>query len=437
MNWYHTQLDKLISMCGGGTPSKQNASLWNGDIPWVSPKDMSVREIHDSEDHITQEAVEISATQIVPAGSILVVVRSGILVRRIPIAIAQRPLAINQDIKALIPDRHLIDSKFLSYFLESKQQTLLTGYVKRGATVHSLQIDKLRKMPIQVPAVSEQRRIVEILDQADALRRKRAEADATGARILPALFYKIFGDPVTNPKDWPLISMAEVISDTRNGIYKPTSYYGHGMQILKMFNIQNGELHLNRVDLVELDEDEYNAFALLAGDILLNRVNTPELVGKCAVITKAVGKAVFESKNIRIRVNPAKAHYEYVAAYLNSPFGHASLRSGVKHAIGMATINNTDLRGMKIPLPPMALQESWADAASLQRQLQSVRSASRQQIDRLLSVLLHRAFSGDLTAKWRDAHMKELLQEMEQQTKALDGWKWQVTQPVENYKGSY
>ena len=151
MNWYQTQLDRLISMSGGGTPSKQDASLWNGDIPWVSPKDMSVREIHDSEDHITQEAVEISATQIVPAGSILVVVRSGILVRRIPIAIAQRPLAINQDIKALIPHRHLIDSKFLSYFLESKQQTLLTGYVKRGATVHSLQIDKLRKMPCRYP----------------------------------------------------------------------------------------------------------------------------------------------------------------------------------------------------------------------------------------------------------------------------------------------
>src|SRR4029077_21240117 len=102
-------------MVGGGTPSTQIPLFWNGDIPWVSPKDMSVREVHDSEDHITQEAVEFSVTRIVPARSILLVVMSGILVRRIPIGIAQRPLAINQDIKALIPDRHLVDSKFLSY----------------------------------------------------------------------------------------------------------------------------------------------------------------------------------------------------------------------------------------------------------------------------------------------------------------------------------
>ncbi len=260
---------------------------------------------------------------------------------------------------------------------------------------------------------------MEILDQADVLRKKRAEADAKAARILPALFHKMFGDPATNPKRWPVIALGDVLADTRNGLYKPSSYYGRGISILKMFNIQSGRLDLNRIDLIDVDENEYEAYALLPGDILLNRVNTPELVGKCAVITKVVGKAVFESKNIRIRLNQEIVHYEYVVTYLNSPFGHASLRSGVKHAIGMATVNNSDLRRVKIPLPPMPLQKEWANVAQLHRELQESRVASKQHIESLFSVLLHNAFAGYLTAKWREAHMKELLAEMEMQAKAL------------------
>ncbi len=319
----------------------------------------------------------------------------------------------------LRPRVDLLDRRYLTFYLRSNHFLRFANVAVAGVKMPRIIMAKFWKHRVPLPPLSEQRRIVEVLDQADALRKRRAEADVKAARILAALFYRMFGDPATSPNRWPVITLGDVVVDTRNGLYKPSSFYGRGISILKMFNIQNGELDLSRVDLINVDENEYEAYALLPSDILLNRVNTPGLVGKCALITKAVGKAVFESKNIRIRLNQEIVHYEYVVTYLNSPFGHASLRSGVKHAIGMATVNNSDLRRVRIPLPPMPLQKQWANVAQLHRELQKSRVASKRHIDRLFSVLLHNAFAGYLTAKWREAHMKELLCEMGSQAKAL------------------
>ena len=179
-------------------------------------------------------------------------------------------------------------------------------------------------------------------------------------------------------------------------------------------------MYKRQVDRVELTEDEAEKYALTPGDILINRVNTKELVGKCAVITSDLGPAVFESKNIRVRLKPEWATPEFVAHYLNTTFGHAALCQGVKHAIGMATINNTDLRRMAIPRPPIELQQTWDGLVRQIRESQKSRRKVCERLDQLLDVLLHRAFTGDLTVKWRVAHMKELLAEMEAQAKALD-----------------
>jgi len=251
----------------------------------------------------------------------------------------------------LRPNSKILDNHYLYYrTLTSEFIEYLTARM-RGANYPAVTDGVVKDALIPLPPLSEQRRIMEILDQADALRKKRAEADAEAERILPALFYKMFGDPAMNSRDWKIVEMKEIVAETRNGLYKHGDYYGRGTQILKMFNIQNGELNLERIDLVEVDDEEFENYKLGVGDILLNRVNTPELVGKCAVITPELGRAIFESKNIRIRIKRNLADPDYVAHYLNRPFGHAALRQGVKHAIGMATINNSDLRTILIPLP--------------------------------------------------------------------------------------
>jgi type I restriction enzyme S subunit len=150
---------------GGGTPSKANADFWNnGDIPWVSPKDMKTFELHDSQDKITAKAVEASPAKLVPAGSVLMVVRSGILAHTFPVAIARRPVTLNQDMKAITPKAGL-SSEFLAYQLRAQASTILNSCTKSGTTVASVETKQLQALPIWVPSTELQSKIVEELDK--------------------------------------------------------------------------------------------------------------------------------------------------------------------------------------------------------------------------------------------------------------------------------
>ena len=162
--WPLMRLGNVCHFRGGGTPSKAIARYWRGDIPWVSPKDMKFSVVSDSIDHISREAIENSATSLVPKHSVLMVVRSGILARTVPIAITGRDLTINQDLKAVCPNGAL-DARFLYHFLDSRMDELLS-MVSRGATVHRLMTEQVRSLELRLPPLPEQRRIVRILDKA-------------------------------------------------------------------------------------------------------------------------------------------------------------------------------------------------------------------------------------------------------------------------------
>ena len=123
--WTTVPLSSVAVFKGGGTPSKDVARYWTGEIPWVSPKDMKSDRIATSIDKITPEAIENSAAALIPEDSLLIVVRSGILARTIPVAITQKQLAVNQDIKALVPGKK-VDCHYLYYFLRWAEPALLS-----------------------------------------------------------------------------------------------------------------------------------------------------------------------------------------------------------------------------------------------------------------------------------------------------------------------
>lgn len=162
-HWNHKQLKRVSRVFGGGTPAKEIRSFWQGDIPWASPKDMKVSVITETEDKITAQAVESSATKIVPEGSVLIVVRSGILRHTIPVAITGRPMALNQDIKAFVPTSEL-NPQYLRYMIAGLQKELLFAWKKEGATVESLEMELVSNSPTLLPPISEQLEIVNFLD---------------------------------------------------------------------------------------------------------------------------------------------------------------------------------------------------------------------------------------------------------------------------------
>lgn len=165
-HWDLRKLKYAVSFSGGGTPSKADASFWNGHIPWLSPKDMRGSWISDTADHISDDAVRASATSIVPPGALLMVVRSGILRRTIPVAINTVEVALNQDMKALRP-RPVLTSEYLRAVVQGNEAKLIAIWTKQGATVESIEHEFLANSLVPIPPLPEQSAIVRFLDHAD------------------------------------------------------------------------------------------------------------------------------------------------------------------------------------------------------------------------------------------------------------------------------
>lgn len=157
-------LGELGEWCGGSTPSKSKTNFWkDGSIPWTSPKDMKTRKIVSTQDKISDAALQETSLSKIPAGSVLIVTRSGILQHSLPVALAGVDLTINQDLKAIVPGPD-VEPEFLSYAITSHEQEILRECSKSGTTVASIDTDALKNFEVPVPPLSRQRQIVRTLD---------------------------------------------------------------------------------------------------------------------------------------------------------------------------------------------------------------------------------------------------------------------------------
>lgn len=177
--WHPIPLRELGTWYGGGTPAKSRAEFWDGgSIPWLSPKDMGANVLSGTQDHITLAAVMGSAVKIVPAPSVAIVVRSGILERTLPVSLVPFEATLNQDMKAIVAGAGVLP-QWLAWGLRAFEPQLLATARKAGTTVASIETSRLQEFELPVPPLAEQRRIIDILE--DHLSRLDAATD--GLRI--------------------------------------------------------------------------------------------------------------------------------------------------------------------------------------------------------------------------------------------------------------
>ena len=162
-SWCVATLNDIARPIGGSTPSKSDASFWtDGTVPWVSPKDMKVFELRGSEDLVSEKA--LARLSLIPEGGILVVVRSGILSRILPVAINHLPVTINQDMRAFVPAPE-ISARFIAWQLLANQREILAKCSKDGTTVASVEAVALASFPLALPPAAEQHRIVAKIEE--------------------------------------------------------------------------------------------------------------------------------------------------------------------------------------------------------------------------------------------------------------------------------
>lgn len=181
-HWLRVPLGKVGEWRGGGTPSKSRPEFWKGDIPWVSPKDMKSLQISDAQDHISDSAVECSSVRVIPAESLLMVVRGMILARAFPVAMTTCEVTINQDMKALLPFES--DTRvFLLLVLRAIEPAVLSAIERSTHGTCKLETDVLHALTIPIPPLAEQRRIVAKVDQLMALV-DQMEAHIAASRVI-------------------------------------------------------------------------------------------------------------------------------------------------------------------------------------------------------------------------------------------------------------
>lgn len=168
-----------------------------------------------------------------------------------------------------------------------------------------------------------------------------------------------------------------------------------GIPILRMGNLVDGELDVEDLKYVVLSDREAASLILRDGDILINRTNSKELVGKCAVF-HAPGTYVFASYLIRARCPPNIVDPDYLALVLNSPVGRRQIDRLSRQALGMANINSDEIRALHVPIPPIDLQRNFAaEAAALRRQVSEMLNAAQQLRAKALNAIEQDLLSGE------------------------------------------
>lgn len=175
-SWEEKKLGEVGSWLGGGTPSTSREEYWeNGNILWITSKDMKSTVIEDTLMKVNEIGVKNSSANYIEKPALLVVMRSGILRRTFPVAMVKKPFTVNQDLKAIIPDED--DLEFLYWMLLSNEQRILNTCMKNGTTVESINSNALKDLTFKCPTLPEQHEIVRLID--DLLARERAAQQAT------------------------------------------------------------------------------------------------------------------------------------------------------------------------------------------------------------------------------------------------------------------
>ncbi|HEY9833368.1 MAG TPA: restriction endonuclease subunit S [Stenomitos sp.] len=191
----NTPLSELVTISGGGTPSREVAAYYEGDIPWITAKDMQWDYIIDAQEHITEEAIKKSATKLIPKGSILMVVKSKVLMHRLPLAIAKRELCHNQDIKS-VQCSNKVHPYFILYILKYNEPQLLRQ--ARGANTEGLTLPMLEAVPVPDVALPLQEKFAQIVQKFERLRTQQREGDRQAEHLFQTLLHRAFRGELTS-----------------------------------------------------------------------------------------------------------------------------------------------------------------------------------------------------------------------------------------------
>ncbi|WP_297219673.1 restriction endonuclease subunit S [uncultured Desulfovibrio sp.] len=347
---------KLGDICrfqSGGTPSKNISSYYGGNIPWITTIALNGSTISEKDAiaWITSTAIKETAAKIVPAQSILVGTRVGIG----KIAINTTPISTNQDILALIDiDENTWNKKYLVHAISTKKTYL--NDVSRGSTIKGIKKEILENLEIKKFSLIEQQKISNILDKVNALYFIRKQQLSKLDQLVKSRFVEMFGDPIRNEKNWPLVLLGEVaqifIGPFGTLLHKEDYIYG-GHALINPSHIVEGKIYPdNNFTISEEKYIELKAYHLQKDDIILGRRGE---MGRCAVAE--CSGLICGTGSIIVRPYKKMKSY-FIQSILSSP-GYRKLIEDKAVGVTMLNLNVNIVSNIKVPLLPITMQENF------------------------------------------------------------------------------
>lgn len=402
--WVLRSLGDLCTMSSGGTPPKSDRSLWTGSVPWVSGKDLKSLRLDDVVDHITPEAAE-DYSKVAPAGSVLVLMRGMGLANGFALSLIERPMAFNQDLKALVP-RDGLEGPFLMYALTFAGTRMLRNVADAAHGTKRLTQDDLDTFRIPVPPAGEQRAVAAVLDRCSraieiAARAERA-ADSLRVEARKHLFFRgVRGershqtDIGAQPESWTVLDLgaaAKVGNGTTPNRRHPPYWQNGSIPWITSGRMYERRIAGSDVHVTPLALRENSLPLLPPGTVLIAIVGQGKTLGHCAILDV---EATVSRHVGFIQLTDERLMPEFVVAFLERQYQQLrQLASGNGSTRGALTC--ALLRRVRVPVPSIQEQR---EIVTILAALDSVTESHRRKravLEELFKAMLHKLMTGEV-----------------------------------------
>jgi type I restriction enzyme S subunit len=392
MSWKSCKIKDFAEVITGGTPSTTVKEYWeNGNIPWLNSGELNEDIVVKSDNYITKFGLEKSAARLMPKDSILIALTgatTGV------VGYLTIEACANQSVTGILPsNRH--NSKYLYYYLKSIREKVLSDSYG-GAQKHISQ-GYVKDLEIPLPPLPIQKRITEILDAADALRRKDQELLRKYDELAQAIFIDMFGDPVKNEKGFAKIKLGKCLENIQIGPFgtqlHESDYIKNGIPLINPMHI--GDLKIKPNHNYSISEEKYldlPQYHLKVNDVILGRRGE---MGRCAIVTEVQGKCLCGTGSLFLTVNKELLDPLFLVYVLSRKTTKIALEN-VSAGTTMANLNKNIISDFEIILPGIEKQKDFVNAIKMSELSIEATNQLVNKSKHIFDSLLQQAFKGEL-----------------------------------------
>lgn len=380
---------KITDVCEiqvGKTPSRSVPSYWGAGSLWLSIADMNQGSfLNKTKETITEKAIKDTKIRIVPVGTVLFSFKLSIG----KVGITQVPMYTNEAIAAfIVKDPNRLDTKYLYYVLKGVDHTIGSKRAVMGKTLNK---EMLKQIQIPLPSLEEQKRIVRELDAAEILSQKRKQAIALLDDYLKAVFLEMFGDPVMNPKGWKINKLENLVSEDcplTYGIVQPGNEYTNGVYLVRPIDLVTQYIGTNGLKKVDpLIENKFKRTRLKGGELLMCVRGTTGVI--------SIAEKELNGANVTRGITPMWFSTTYNALFAFHQLLSVPIKKKIQektYGSALKQINLADIRALKLVVPPIVLQNKFAEIVKKAELIRERMSIQSDQFESNFNVLMQNSF---------------------------------------------